>query len=561
MSRRQIIIIASLAVLAVVFVAVRQAIEDPDIFDHPIVARVATYVGKAVTPETPPPPPPPEPPAPAAPPEPPAPAAPSVAGETVEPAPPPPVDLSPEEARRLAAERLVIGGVEGAKPAPRLARGQGYATVDVTVASNDGLADFFLAFFARDVGTVAVTAVPFLDDGRRFSPVAIVVLTRTGGDGTFVPAAPADGRPIVPRFRLDDASVLSVVLDVAYATDRDPAFADGIPEGRRSKTLAGLIRATVPLAHAAHPPAVGLALHDAEGTTVGSIAFRAAVRRSLLDAHASDYRHLMAADMGGSQTLGDRLREREDLVAGVLAAPPERLADACMALHTELTGPLALSAFDAATVLDVLARTRARTAADPGECLDSSLAAVLGGSGPASAGAAGETPSRTAVGPLNRALDRMATGLRNGAPETARDSLAGLFADRAVLVDRGGIWLGGADAPIVYGSGVAVDPSAGPKRAADHLLGLPVAHFACYSSAGSGRRSHRAALVQLSNDPALWVLEAAFEAGGKISGIAFSPAAQPDACRATAGRTGGVAPCFFAAAGRRFRDIDFARCP
>ena len=529
MVRGQKITIAVLAVLSVVFVLARIMLSEPVPPDPPTVrpAMPSAEVAKPAKVE--------EPPAPA-----PAP-----------PPPPPPVDLSPGAARRLAAQRVDVVPIEDEARLPHLRPGQGYAEVEVAFSDSAGLAPFFLEFFDKDVGTIDLSATLALDDGRRFAPVPVLLLGRWLGGRVedFETVFAAADRALAPRFRVNRAAGLSVSFAVAYGP--------GNRHRQRKKTISDLLSIAIPLRDGGGEAARRVAFRDAAGVALGAVEVHVRVRPSLLaddDFAAFDFSRLMAAPPG------EHFSGRGDLFAAVIIADGADLGAACGALVADLTESMGLSAFDAAVVLWTLAGARDALGAAgdyASDCLGAGVTTALADAGLELPPPLPAKRAKGAVGRYNAAFNRMATGLRSGAPEKFREAVADLFAATVTLSDPGRVWLTDDGGRVIRAGVADIAPAAGRLRAADHLLDLPVAHFACYGSAGDRRGRRRTALLQLSNDAGLWLLEAAFDGSHRIAGLTLAPVEQERACQHVGGRIGG---CYFTTSGKTYRGIDFTRC-
>ena len=72
--------------------------------------------------------------------------------------------------------------------------------------------------------------------------------------------------------------------------------------------------------------------------------------------------------------------------------------------------------------------------------------------------------------------------------------------------------------------------------------------------------ARRAMLVRLENDPALWVLDAAFDGDGKVAGMKLAQAGQRDFCRAAGKQKTGDKACYFAGPGKKYPGVDPEKC-
>ena len=509
-------------------------------------------------------------------------------------APPPPADLAPEAARRLFAKRSSVAALEGGD-------GIGDSPYVSVRAQFDQQADpspVFLEIFDVAVDTAVLTATVRLDDGRALPPAPLLILTRAK-QKTMAgqpPAAPvfrdvfsADGNklPITPLFRRDGASKITVSLAVSYFQNTDMVFEGGLIgeaesllatyeseppflwtrengqkkpirafatrlEGNRAKVVEDLLTVDIPLDDGTGPGR-RIRLADKTGTSLGEITLQLNGHPPFLAERATDdlgYPDLAAVPLYGSERLGSVFDRHAGLVAAIIAGNPASLNEACSGLSRAIEGEAGLASVDTTAVLRSLTRDHALFAGDTdyGE-------ACLGGSEVPEPKTDAASPR---PGHMNEVLKIIGATLRYGAEQNG-ERLAAHAAARAVLVDRTGLWLGGADG-VLAGDGSIVHPDAIPDQVAELVGALPAAHFACFSKGEGSRGGHRAALVQLRHDSGLMVLDAAFGGDGRLIGLSLSPAGRAEVCRAVGKRKSGENACYFARTGLTYNGIDPGKC-
>lgn len=528
------------------------------------------------------------------------------------PKPAEPVDLSPEEARQLFAARSSVTTTPGTADSAT----SGYLTLSASLSPAFDLAPLLLEVFDQKVGSVVLSASVRTSDGRSLPAIPILVLARMASDAPAAdtsaeqaaakqagaPPPPPKPRftdaftagegeiPLTPLLSADQTGQATVSLSAHYFESDDIVFLGGLTgeveslvstyasdpapllihdtdtaahaladrmAGKKTKHVGEILSTEIPLADGA---GAVITFRNPAGEDVGSATVRVSSHAPRL-ANAStgplDFAANAAVPLGQGQTLGTLLANQGEAVAGVLSAEKTALPEACTTLRQRLASA-GLGAYDRAATLAFVAALRDRfapTKETSAPCLDKTEEGLLG------------TPSDPAVSaPVslslrNGVLKQIGGLLRFGATEQGLLHLAKRFSDHVVLFDRSQLWLPGIGGNAIEGTALVVAPQATSTEAAELVATLPAAHVACYFNPGTGRgESHRAALVELQHDPGLWVLDAAFDGQGKITGLALEPADQARACRAAGKRTSGADACYFVRTGRTYRGINPGKC-
>lgn len=475
--------------------------------------------------------------------------------------------LDPQAAGKLAGAEIISFGGAGSR------QGHSYAAVEASVTGGPELGSLLLNLYDADVGAVALTAVlspdgAAADDNRSLPVIPLLVLAR-GGKGAFNVAFAADMLK-TPLFKLDGVSGLKMTLGAAYAASGDIAFADEaakaaqgvrnsfgggglwatgggaaassaayarrLTEGR-TKRLPEVIALSIDMKDADNGMSRKVIFKDASGVAVGEAVFTVTVKPPLLAASVSAA-HVFSVSVGEGGTIGGYFNSAPGSLARLLSAKPTDMKDVCRETRRELGDKLGLGNDDVNGVLRSLLSVHGlfADAQDAGDC--------LGGEEVAASAPFADIARMDAV------LGVLGAGIRSSEPEKAMTKVTALFADSVALYDFSKMWLGEAQ----------VIPAATPGEAAGQMMSLPVARYACFSR-GSGRLgAHRAALIRLEHDPALWVLDAAFDGDGKVAGIKLAQARQNDVCRAVGRQKSGGKACYFAETGDKYPGVDPAKC-
>ncbi|OHC76216.1 MAG: hypothetical protein A3G18_11030 [Rhodospirillales bacterium RIFCSPLOWO2_12_FULL_58_28] len=475
--------------------------------------------------------------------------------------------LASQATGQLTGAEIVSFGGAGSR------QGNSYASLGATVAGGPELGSLFLTLYDADVGAVALTAIlssdgEVSDNSRSYPVIPLLVLARDG-KGAFK-AVGGDNVIRSPLFRVDGTSILKVALGVAYAASGDNAFADGVagaaqdlrssfdgnglwaPESKAAassmayaqKLTEGRIKwlpDVVPLSIDMKDVDSGLGrkviFKDVSGTAVGEAVFTISARPPLVAA-AANAGQALAAPVGEGMTIGGYFNDNPDSLTRLLLAKPADLGAACRDMRRELGDKVGLGNDDADRVLHSLLSVHGLFAAaqDAGDCLGKNAAAA--------------PPPFADIAEMNAGLGVLGAGARSAGPEKTTAKIAALFADSVAIYDSSMVWLGGT--PVI--------PAATPGEAADRVMSLPVAHYACFSGGGGLPGARRAMLVRLENDPALWVLDAAFDGDGKVAGMKLAQAGQRDFCRAAGKQKTGDKACYFAGPGKKYPGVDPEKC-
>lgn len=173
-------------------------------------------------------------------------------------------------------------------------------------------------------------------------------------------------------------------------------------------------------------------------------------------------------------------------------------------------------------------------------------------------------------GPSNRAMNARLTSLvkvlRDDASGNSqakpqiksKAKLEAMIAEKAMLLDRAGLWLFGEK--VKQNASGRVFESADQKSTIEQLYTLPISRFGCFSRGEGLKGRHRRTLAQFDDSPDLWELEFAFNTQGKIAAITLDEATSETICRAIGNRRSGTNACYFARHAKQFPVIAQAKC-
>jgi hypothetical protein len=229
-----------------------------------------------------------------------------------------------------------------------------------------------------------------------------------------------------------------------------------------------------------------------------------------------------------------------DLEASFWSVPADVLRPSCQAIHGALKERLGLSERDSALVLWSMIQPHSLFATGidyRSQCSGEDMAALLSEIGFSLPAQQAIRPNSKTLNAMNKSLSSIARLLKN-AKDGSEAKLQNIMADTVLIRDQARMLFTDDPDQVISSTSDVIAPTLASAEAADYLLALPIQSYGCYARGTGQSGHHRASLVQLENDPSLWLLDFSFNQKNVINGIQLRSASQRDFCRAIGGRKG-----------------------
>jgi len=248
-----------------------------------------------------------------------------------------------------------------------------------------------------------------------------------------------------------------------------------------------------------------------------------------------------------------------DLEAGFWSVPIDVLHPTCQAVQGALIERLGLSTQDSAIILWRMMQPHAMFAQNidySAQCSGEDIAALLADINLALPQKKQGRPSSKTQNSMNKTLNNIASLIKNTHSKNEK-KMTSLMAENVLIRDQARLLFSDESNKVVETTKDVIAPTASKEFAAQYLMTLPIRAYGCYSKGKGQTENHRASLVTFENDPALWMLDFAFNDKNKINGLHLRTVTQKDFCRAIGARKG-ENRCTFS--GKEFAGLSPAKC-
>lgn len=274
----------------------------------------------------------------------------------------------------------------------------------------------------------------------------------------------------------------------------------------------------------------------------------------------STNRTLSYSDIMNYQIAQVTIREAlDDLERLFWSTPKEGLRAGCQAISGALQERLGLSEKDSALILWHMVQPHtifARGVDYALDCTGEDLSVQLSELGYALPVQKPQRAKSSDTQKQNRVLTSIATQLKSFT-DKSYNRIEGFMDETVFVRDETRFLMAFDDKQLVQSPTDVVAPMLSKASTTEFISMLPVQSFGCYMRGQGQSGNQRATLVQLENDPSLWILNFAFNEKNKIKGIQFQSASQRDFCRAIGGRKG-ANRCVFS--DKNFPGLQADRC-